>query len=119
QRRREIDERIVARLKLRRAFAHHRLARVESVDLRVRVELIEELVDAARFRDGLIDGSNALTLRQLLRLEQEVAEAGAIAGRLDRFLRACDRLVDARPVALLESRLAIDVRFRPLEAEAI
>src|SRR5205814_4841561 len=33
--------------------------------------------------------------------------------------RARHRLADARPVALLEPRLAVDVRFRPLQTETI
>src|SRR5207302_6201822 len=85
----------------------------------VAVELIEELVDAAVLRDELIDGRDALIGRKLLRLVDEVSKSGAVALRLQRFLRTRDPLADARPVALLESLIAIDVGLRPLQRQAI
>src|SRR5262249_19102140 len=62
--------------------------------------------------DALIGG-------KFLRLVEEVAQPRAVALRLERFLRAPDSLGDARPIALLESGLAIDVRLRSLDAQPL
>src|SRR6266851_1442953 len=107
------------RSELRGGFRLHRLSKCEVCDLRVPVKLIEELVDAAILRDQIVERRNALTGRKLLRFEDEVAQAGAIALRLQRLLRTRNRLRDPRPVALLESLIAIDVSLRPLEREPI
>src|SRR6185369_8959288 len=97
----------------------YRLPLVEVGDLRVRVELIEKRLDAAGLGDRLIERLDALVGRELLRLVQEVAQPGPVRLRLDGLLSSRDALGDARPVALLEAALAVDVRLRALQAEAV
>src|SRR5207245_8648942 len=115
----EVDHRVVARLKLRRRFGLHGLALREIGDLRVSVKLIEELVNAAGLRNQIVERGNALIRRKLLRLVEEVAQSGAIALRFQRFLRPRYALADARPISLLKSLIAIDVRFRTLQRQSI